>query len=328
MKVFATLQLFATLLSATDAADLVQGTRLLKSSMSKKQGRVSATFADIKLTPGNELFPFIGVEFASGTATVRLKSTKRDRKVCIETSVEGFIPGLLHIHKGTISGNGALVVDFSSMLSSTAPDFDGCVAVTNEVFDDIKLNPVSGRRGMQVNTIAKPRAHLHFYDRCSKDLYYVNAHVAAAPPDVKNLAIRGQLLQKFSLTVLPSVVADPFMGKEGASGVATIKFESAGTAICIDATIIGFDPALAHIHNAKAGSNGVLVVDFTSTKIAPGRFLGCISVPLTPGVDQPASIAIVESILGDPSDYFFFVHEGIEPDLTYYNGIRAQLDGV
>jgi CHRD domain len=66
-------------------------------------------------------------------------------------------------------------------------------------------------------------------------------------------------------------------GALGASGVATIKFESAGTVICIDATIMGFDPALAHIHNAKAGSNGVLLVDFTSTKIAPGRFLDASS---------------------------------------------------
>jgi hypothetical protein len=46
-------------------------------------------------------------------------------------------------------------------------DLDECGTVTDEVFDDIKLNPVSGRPGMQVNTIPTPLlAHLQLYARC------------------------------------------------------------------------------------------------------------------------------------------------------------------
>ena len=139
MRVFGTVQLFATLLTATNAADRVKGTvtRILKRS------KVEGTFAGIKLTPENELSPFIGVDFASGSAIVKLISNKGNRQVCIQASVEGFIPGLLHIHTGKISENGALVVDFSSLLSKTVPNFSGCVQVTKAVFDDMKLNPVS-----------------------------------------------------------------------------------------------------------------------------------------------------------------------------------------
>lgn len=140
-SLYATIQLLAMLLSTAEAANSV------------RRVAESTTFPFIKLTPTNEVDPFKGVGFASGKADVTLISTKRGSKsvwqVCIKSSVEGFIPGLLHIHTGNISENGSVVVDFSSMLSKTAPDFNGCVTVTKAVFDGIKLNPVRFYLGVQ-----------------------------------------------------------------------------------------------------------------------------------------------------------------------------------
>ncbi|KAI2501523.1 hypothetical protein MHU86_12968 [Fragilaria crotonensis] len=112
-----------------------------------------------------------------------------------------------------------------------------------------------------------------------------------------------------------------------ASGVATIKFESAGTVICVDATIQGFDPVLGHLHNAQSGVNGPVVVNFSSTKVAPGRFLGCITVANPPVAGQP-SVQTVLDILDDPSDYYFNFHAGAPQTPDFNVAIRGQLDEI
>jgi hypothetical protein len=142
MKVFAIIHIFvaATLLTTTTATDTnsVRGARQLG-------GSSIITYSQIKLTQGNEVSPFIGVPFATGIATVKLDfnpSRKNAKwKVCIQTNVVGFTPGLLHIHKGKISENGGAVVDFSDMLGGN-PSFSGCVTVAQSLFNDIKGNPV------------------------------------------------------------------------------------------------------------------------------------------------------------------------------------------
>ena len=316
-SLYATIQLLAMLLSTAEADN-------------RHGGAKHTTFPNIKLTPTNEVDPVKGVDFASGKADVTLTSKKRRWQVCIRSSVEGFIPGLLHIHTGKISENGGVVVDFSIMLSKSDPDFYGCVKVTKALFDDIKLNPVRNHcnaafRSMSLHQIslAKP-----FCAQFFQDLYYVNAHVAGAPDNVKNLAIRGQIVQAFSTTVLPSEEVSPFVGKDGASGVARIKFESAGTVICVDATIQGFDPVLAHVHNAQPGVNGPVVVDFSGTKVAPGRFLGCITLSVPPEAGQPATIENVVNILDDPSDYYFNFHDGAAQTPDFNIAVRGQLDEI
>jgi hypothetical protein len=105
------------------------------------------TLFRVVLTPTNELSPFIGVPNAAGISQVKLdfnpSRSSGKWKVCIETDVIGFTPGLLHIHKGKISeeNGGVSVEDFSSLLSGD-PVFIGCVAVTQSVFNHLKLNPV------------------------------------------------------------------------------------------------------------------------------------------------------------------------------------------
>ena len=175
---------------------------------------------------------------------------------------------------------------------------------------------------MLVNTIPTPLAHSWLHALCFQDLYYVNAHVGK---DASTRAIRGQLLQKFSTTVLAAEEVAPFVGQGDFFGVATIKFESAGTVICIDATITGFDPELAHLHNAQPGVNGPVVVNFSGNKIAPGRFLGCVSV-VVPPAPGPPTVATVENILDDPSDYYFNFHAGLPNTAAFNVAVRGQLD--
>ena len=121
------------------------------------------TIFRVKLTPANELSPFVGVPNAAGLAQVKLdfnpSRTSGKWKVCIETNVIGFIPGLLHIHKGKISEDGGVSVDFSSMLSDN-PVSDVCIAVTQSIFNDMKLNPV--RKPLVLSTIIVP-----LYKSCS-----------------------------------------------------------------------------------------------------------------------------------------------------------------
>ena len=169
MKVLATIQLLVTLLTATTAVESVRGARQLHetaavtvaaaSSASTTSKKVTA-FPRIKLLPGNEISPFIGVPSAFGIAQVTLdynhSRTSAKWKVCIKTTVLGFSPGLLHIHKGKLSENGGVVADFSSMLKQDA-FFDGCVVISQATYDDIRLYPV--RKLRAVPTIASPAWH-------------------------------------------------------------------------------------------------------------------------------------------------------------------------
>ena len=143
----------------------------------------------------------------------------------------------------------------------------------------------------------------------------MNTHVAGDPTDLFNRAIRGQLRQRFRTGVVPSEEVSPFKGKSGASGDATISFESAVKLICIDATIKGFNPVLAHLHNGNAGSNGDVVVDFSSMKVAPGRFLGCAST----------SVLLATKILENPESFYFNFHLGEPNTGDFFVAIRGQL---
>ncbi|KAI2505692.1 CHRD domain [Fragilaria crotonensis] len=287
--------LFTTTTTATDI-NSVRGARQLTSDS-------VITYSQIKLTQGNEVSPFIGVPFATGIATVKLdfkpSRTNAKWKVCIQTNIIGFTPGLLHVHKGKISENGGAVVDFSDMLGSS-PTFSGCVSVAQSLYNDIKDNPLC----------------------VTGFVLCVNAHVAGDPTSLFNRAIRGQVLQKFRTKVVPSEEVSPFKGKSGASGFATVSFENAGKAICIDATITGFNPVLAHLHNAKSGSNGAVVVNFTSKKVATGRFLGCGTLSELGVTDS----SLASKILANPSSFYFNFHLG-NPDTSDFNvAIRGQLE--
>ena len=111
---------------------------------------VVTSFDDIKLTPENEIAPCVGAEFAFGIAKVSIEfdaSSRTKWRACVTTHVEGFIPGLLHIHNGEIFENGKVVVNFSDLLSKDDVDFHGCRGISKTLYDQMISKPVSGGGG-------------------------------------------------------------------------------------------------------------------------------------------------------------------------------------
>ena len=107
---------------------------------------IVTSFDDIKLTPENEISPFVGAEFAFGMAEVSIEydaSRSTKWRACVTTHIEGFIPGLLHIHTGEIFENGELVVDFSHLLSDHHDDFHGCRGISETLYKQMIGQPVS-----------------------------------------------------------------------------------------------------------------------------------------------------------------------------------------
>ena len=110
---------------------------------------IVTTFDGIELTPENEIAPFVGAEFAFGLAEVSVEfdaSRSTKWRACVTTHIEGFIPGLLHIHTGEIFENGKVVVDFSDLLSKDDADFHGCRGIPKTLYDEMISKPVSGWR--------------------------------------------------------------------------------------------------------------------------------------------------------------------------------------
>ena len=163
MKVVATIQLIVTLLTTATAHESARDDRQLHDM------EETTTLNRIKLSPANELSPFIGVRSAAGIAQVTLDynptRTSSKWRVCIRATILGFFPGLLHIHKGVISENGGVVVDFSPMLKQDSvfdrcdSVIDPCIPISQATYDDIRLHPVRN----SVSTIFSPNC-LHNSD--------------------------------------------------------------------------------------------------------------------------------------------------------------------
>ena len=117
--------------------------------MSKKV--ITSSWESIKLSPENEVEPFMGVPYAFGTADfytmttdVNMCSGPPQHFACITTDIEGFVPKALHIHKGEIFENGNVVVDFTPLLDMNKADIDGCVQIMQEdVYKSLINEPVS-----------------------------------------------------------------------------------------------------------------------------------------------------------------------------------------
>lgn len=144
MKAFIATQLLAMLAAAT-AADSVRGARELAAEKAVAATAIT-TFSKIKLAGSNAIAPFEGVESATGTADVKLdyNSLRTSGKwiVCINTTINGFTPGLLQIRKAKINANGNVKVDFSKQPIDEDPTFSGCVNTTELVYNDMRDNPV------------------------------------------------------------------------------------------------------------------------------------------------------------------------------------------
>jgi hypothetical protein len=112
----------------------------------------------------------------------------------------------------------------------------------------------------------------------------------------------------------PEQEVGDFSGVEGASGDVSLRLNPGQGQVCVDGVIDGFDPALAHIHEAPAGSNGPVVVGFDAL-IDGSSFAGCVDV------DRQ----LVRDIIRNPSDYYVNVHLGGGGTPEFFEGVRGQL---
>jgi len=280
------------------------------------------SWEDIKLTPDNEVAPFTGIPYAFGTADVHIVAADVNMcygptqyYACITTDIEGFTPMAMHIHRGEIFENGDIVVDFTPLLEMGKPDTTGCIEVMEmELYKALISAPVSFFPHQMWNTMND--AHpLPFVDQ---EIYYVNVHLGGDAPTILQ-AIRGQFVQSFMTPLENKQTVAPFnVAVQGASGMAKVAFEAAGTVACFDVTIMVFDPALGHVHNSTAGSNGPRIFDYSDLKVGPGRFFGCKTIAAL-GV----TVEQVAMILKMPEMYYFDYHlTSVEPEI--FTSIRGQ----
>jgi CHRD domain-containing protein len=139
----------------------------------------------------------------------------------------------------------------------------------------------------------------------------------------------------FSAELKTSNENPPIQGAEATgSGNATVTFDltrnSAGNVTAASATFVvnlsGFPPGtpirIAHIHTGGSGVNGAIVVD-TGLTPADGLTLTDGSGSFTK-TNPSADPAIVQSILANPSAFYFNAHSAVNPGGV----IRGQLDKV
>ena len=135
------------------------------------------------------------------------------------------------------------------------------------------------------------------------------AALAGGPPAAKG----GSPLDA---TLTPGAEVAPFQGVAGASGTADLALSSGQQRICVDVRTDGFDLVLLHIHEARSGQNGPVVVDLTPLVDEDSdSATGCVDV------DR----ALVKEIRKDPADYYLNAHEGAPPSDAFFDAIRGQL---
>lgn len=87
-------------------------------------------------------------------------------------------------------------------------------------------------------------------------------------------------------------------GDPDGSGTAAVK--TRGTEVCFDLKWTGIDATMAHIHKAKAGTNGDVVVPFFANEspLDASSKSGCVQ----------AKAAVVQGLAANPGNYYVNVH--------------------
>lgn len=95
-------------------------------------------------------------------------------------------------------------------------------------------------------------------------------------------------------------------GDPDGTGTADITVNPGTGRVCFEITVADLDPViLGHIHDAPAGTNGPVVVDFSLTQadFTDGTAAGCVTT----------SKAQAKEIVKDPSGYYVNVHSSVFP---------------
>jgi len=103
-------------------------------------------------------------------------------------------------------------------------------------------------------------------------------------------------------------------GDPDGSGTAEVRVNPGRGQVCFEISVTGLDPViLGHIHEAPAGANGGVVVDFslTQTDFTDGTASGCVSV------DRD----LAKEIVKDSDGYYVNIHTTAFPA----GALRGQL---
>jgi len=206
-----------------------------------------------------------------GSAIARVRLVPAKGRVCINAETRSLDPLVLaHIHSAPAGANGPVVVDFTGLIDG--PVVKGCVSADPGVINAIMTNPAA---------------------------YYLNIHSETfrAGAVRGQLEPRGSLRSNFQLTLAgASEVGNP--GDLDGSGSARVTLAARELEICINARVRKLAPlTLAHIHNAPAGANGPVVVNFTQF-IDGSRLKGCVTVDPN----------LLQAIRANPASYYVNVH--------------------
>ena len=103
-------------------------------------------------------------------------------------------------------------------------------------------------------------------------------------------------------------------GDPDGSGTAKVSVSSGRGQLCYEISVAGLDPVVAgHIHEAPAGANGPVVVDFelTQADFVGGTAAGCV----------PVDRALAKEIRKDSDSYYVNIHTTTVPS----GALRGQL---
>ena len=101
-------------------------------------------------------------------------------------------------------------------------------------------------------------------------------------------------------------IGTPNQGEPGASGLATLTLDAATDSISWSISVAGLTMPLsgAHIHQAPAGVNGGVVIDFSAALVG-----------------GPIVDADVDAVLANPTGYYVNLHNSVRPG----GAIRGQI---
>jgi plastocyanin len=180
-----------------------------------------------------------------------------------------------HIHSGAAGTNGPVVVDFTGLVNGTNGSFTK-TGVTPNLIDEIAANPAN---------------------------YYFNVHTTA------NTAgeIRGQLASApvvvsntLGTTLLGSSQVPPVNTTGGGTVILTFDPSSGTISGSWNVTGLSSNATNGHIHAGPTGTNGPVIVDFSS-QIPPA---GGLFTTSTTGVP----VDVIDAILYAPSGFYVNVH--------------------
>lgn len=221
-----------------------------------------------------------------GTAIIDIEP--QSGSVCFVLRVTGIATAsAAHIHLGGPATNGPVQITLTA--PNAAGFSEGCVIASPDTVSALLAAP-SG--------------------------FYVNIH----NEDFTGGAMRGQLGHTTLTTTLSGAAevngsGEPNQGDPDGSGTATITVDQSGSQVCyvLRAAAITLPAAAAHIHEARAGTTGDVVVPLSPPN-AEGVATGCVE----------GTIEVINGLPRTPSDYYVNVHTS---DFSA-GAVRGQLAGT